>query len=146
MKKIALLSIGLFALVACNNQKTTSSENSNEQVKTDSIKEPLLGGEKDKHGCIASTGETWSELKQECLQIFNVGERLNPIGVEAPDAVISAFVLFNDDKSKAELFLRDEETNPILDKSEDGNYQNEMYKYNVAESAIYKNGKKTYSK
>lgn len=32
--------------------------------------EPLVGGDKDEHGCIGSAGYTWCEAKQKCLRIW----------------------------------------------------------------------------
>lgn len=32
--------------------------------------EPLLGGDKDIHGCIGSAGYQWCEVKQKCLRIW----------------------------------------------------------------------------
>jgi hypothetical protein len=103
MRKVVLLSIGIFALTACNNQKNNSWENKEEQTVTE---QSTVGGDKDEHGCLTAAGETWSQLKQSCIQIFNVGQRLNPIETKDGEAVISAFVLFNDDKSEAELFFQ----------------------------------------
>lgn len=31
---------------------------------------PILGGDKDEHGCIGSAGYTWCEIKQKCLRIW----------------------------------------------------------------------------
>lgn len=142
MKRIAFLSLGLFALTACNNNpKNTSSENVDEQT---TIEQPI-GGEKDDHGCIGGAGESWSELKQSCVQIFNVGQRLNPIESKEGEAVMSAFILFNDDKSKVEVFLPDnEKTTAVLDKSEENVYQNDVYKFDAKETALYVNGEKKY--
>jgi hypothetical protein len=32
------------------------------------VKEPIIGGDKDAHGCIGSAGYLWSETKQKCLR------------------------------------------------------------------------------
>lgn len=32
--------------------------------------EPLVGGDKDEHGCIGSAGYTWCEIKQKCLRVW----------------------------------------------------------------------------
>ncbi|MDO4228790.1 MAG: hypothetical protein Q4C98_03180 [Capnocytophaga sp.] len=132
MKKIAFLA-SVFMIVACNN---STQQNKNQEVTEE--KEVLLGGEKDKHGCIAAAGETWSELRQTCLQIFNEGKRLNPTEVKENEAVISAFVLFNEDKSKAELFLpSDAERNIILSKTGEHIYEAEKYKYDSQSAVLY---------
>jgi hypothetical protein len=33
-------------------------------------REPLLGGDKDEHGCIGSAGYSWCEEKQKCLRVW----------------------------------------------------------------------------
>lgn len=128
MKKIAILVLSVLAMVSCSNTKNSMK---------------AIGGDKDKHGCIGAAGQSWSELKGECIQIFNVGQRLNPVQTKEGQSVISAFVLFNTDKSKLELFL-DGDDNVILNKSEKNIYQNGKYRFNSTESTLYINGKKAY--
>ena len=140
MEKVILLSLGLLAMTACNNPKN-SSENTEAQTTTENA---AIGGEKDEHGCLVAAGETWSELKQSCVQIFDVGQRLNPVEVADGEAVISAFVLLSDDQSKAELFLPEDEGTIILDNSGDKTYQKDTLKFDAAESALYINGEITY--
>ena len=141
MRKVVLLSIGIFALTACNNQKSNSSEKTEEQSVTE---QSTVGGDKDEHGCLTAAGETWSQLKQSCIQIFNVGQRLNPIETKDGEAVISAFVLFNDDKSEAELFLPNTQSNTILKITDNQNYESGEYKFDVNESTLYINNEKKY--
>jgi len=31
---------------------------------------PLVGGDRDEHGCIGSAGYTWCEEKQKCLRVW----------------------------------------------------------------------------
>lgn len=35
--------------------------------------EKLIGGEKDKHGCLSAAGYTWCESKQRCLRVWEEG-------------------------------------------------------------------------
>ena len=141
MRKVVLLSIGIFALTACNNQKNNSWENKEEQTVTE---QSTVGGDKDEHGCLTAAGETWSQLKQSCIQIFNVGQRLNPIETKDGEAVISAFVLFNDDKSEAELFLPNTQSNTILKTTDKKSYENGEYKFDTNDSTLYINNEKKY--
>lgn len=32
--------------------------------------EPILGGDRDEHGCIGSAGYTWCEAKEKCLRVW----------------------------------------------------------------------------
>lgn len=131
MRKLALLTFGIFMLSACN----TNSNKSEEQLKDQPT---MVGAEKDENGCLVSSGQTWSKLKQECIQVFNVGFRLNPVENEEGKAIISAFVLPNDDNSKIELFLPDDtENSVILEKVDDYIYQNDRYKYDSNKSVLY---------
>ena len=67
---------------------------------------PMIGGQRDAHGCLAPAGYTWSELRHTCLRLFEDGIRLDPVRPRG-SAVISAFVLFEHggDSSHAELFV-----------------------------------------
>ena len=143
MKRTVFILMSVFALTSCNNSKSDTSKGDNEQAKTEEA--TAVGGEKDEHGCITSAGETWSQLKQSCIQIFNVGQRLNPIETKEGEAVISAFVLFNDDKSEVELFLPNTKSNTILKTTNKETYVNGEYKFDTKDSSLYVNGTKSYS-
>lgn len=141
MKKIVFLTMVALIAISCNtsSKKTETTEAAVEQE--------AIGGAKDEHGCLASAGETWSELKQTCLQIFNVGIRLNPIEVKENEAVISAFVLFSEDNNKAELFLPSEnQPNVILEKTQENIYVNDAYTYNSQTGTLSIDGKEVYKK
>ena len=95
MKKVFITVISMLALAACNNnaqQQDTAAADSTAQAQ----EAPAIGGDRDEHGCIPSAGQSWSQLRQECVQVFEVGTRLNPVEKKEGEAVISAFVLFND--------------------------------------------------
>ncbi len=143
MRKSIFILISVFALSACNNANNDTSKGDNEQTKTGET--VTVGGEKDEHGCLTAAGETWSQIKQSCIRIFDVGQRLNPIQIMEGEAVISAFVLFNDDKSEVELFLPSNKNNALLKTSNKEIYENGMYKFDTKDSSLYINGTKTYS-
>lgn len=143
MRKTVFILMSVFVLAACNSTKNNSSKTDTEQPNTE--KTTKVGGEKDEHGCLTSAGETWSQLKQSCIQIFNVGQRLNPIETKDGEAVISAFVLFSDDKSEVELFLPNTKSNTILKTADKETYENGEYKYSTKDSSLYVNGTKAYS-
>ncbi|WP_312191398.1 hypothetical protein [Sphingobacterium sp.] len=136
MGKLAYLVMGLVTFTACSNgSKSSVSEKTTDQPKAEISS---IGGEKDDHGCIAAAGQTWSEIKQGCIQVFNVGFRLNPTKQREGEAVISAFVVPNDDNSKLELFLpNDSKKTIILNKVENDIYQKDSYKYDAIKSELY---------
>lgn len=60
------------------------------------------------------------------------------------EVIISAFVLFNDDKSKLELFLPNEKETILLDRDKEEIYQNDSLKFNAKDSILYINNDKKY--
>jgi len=139
MKKLILTTVCIAGLTACNKPSPTTGNTVTNENKT-------VGTDKDDHGCMASAGQTWSELKHNCIQVFNEGFRLNPVKPEKGIAVISAFVLMSDDKIKAELFLPDapDHQSIILTKTNEDVYQNGQYKYDAYKSVLYFNGVEKY--
>lgn len=136
MNKVIILFLSIVALVACNTtQKTNTKTQDNVGV----------GGEKDEHGCVVAAGQTWSKLNKNCIRLFEAGVRLNPVKVKEGSAVISAFIIYNDDKSKIELFLPDTaKASIILNKDTADLYQNDTYKFDVKQQVLYINGEKRY--
>lgn len=136
MKTTFIFAISAIFLLSCSTSKVNQNTNKNKMI---------VGGDRDSHGCIPSAGETWCELNQKCIQVFNVGVRLNPIDANNNSAIISAFAVFNDDKSKVEIFLPGKDKSTIiLDKTEGSIYQNKIYKFDADGSTLYINGKKEY--
>lgn len=63
----------------------------------------IVGGDKDKHGCIASAGYTYSIIKKKCIRIFEEKIQLkevNPTGTSTSNAA----VVFDKNKKRAEIF------------------------------------------
>lgn len=122
--KILFLSWGLFAFTLCYSQ-----HQNNKEIQS-------IGGERDKHGCLPAAGQTWSKLKKKCIQVFNEGQRLNPVETKEGEAVFSAFILFNNDQTKAELFLPNNKQF-ILNPSNNGLYKFNRYTYNINNKTLY---------
>lgn len=147
MKKLSIVAVMAMTMVACNNtnsMQTTQTETT--EVAPSATEEmPPVGGDRDAHGCIGSAGQSWSELLQECVQVFEVGTRLNPVEVKDNDAVISAFIVAKEgDNSQIELFITAEETNPLLKQQKDGTYKNSKYAYNPKTQELSIDGKVAY--
>lgn len=102
-------------------------------------KEPLLGGDRDKHGCIPSAGYSWSEVRKDCIRIFEDGTRLN--NILDKNATVSAFVVFSPDQSVAELFLPDMKKHPQLQKNGEG-WKNKKFEVKRVQGklSLYKKG------
>ncbi|WP_395045262.1 hypothetical protein [Flavobacterium sp.] len=112
MKKYLLL-FSLMTLVSCK----WFNQDDEKPVIDDVAKEVVLGGDKDKNGCLASAGYTWSKLNEECIRVFS-GLQLSPIeNLEVDDATLCAYVLFDEKATKAELFLPNINESLILNRS-----------------------------
>lgn len=139
MKKLIVTTVCLAGMAACSKPSKTTDEKTGTAPKA-------VGADKDSHGCKASAGQTWSELKQNCIQVFNEGFRLNPVDPPKDAAVISAFIILSTDQSKLELFLPDAaaQQSVILDKTGKDLYENGRYKYDSNKSILYMNGAEQY--
>lgn len=72
---------------------------------------PVLGGDKDAHGCIGSAGYTYSQIKKDCVRTFEQKIRLKEVASKGD--YISA-VIFSKDMKKAEVFVKDAEGGSIV--------------------------------
>lgn len=109
IKIITLLLATSLLYTACNNKPAGKKENEKEDtakasVIADTLKTPMPGSDRDEHGCIGSAGYTWSIIKKDCIRIFEIGIRLNPAAAVA-DKTTAAFIVFDNDKLKAELYI-----------------------------------------
>lgn len=79
----------------------------------------MPGSDTDKYGCIGSAGYTYSQIKKECIQIFNEDIKLSSTGEESYST--QSCVIFNENKKKAEVFLSNEVNSFVLKrKQKDG--------------------------
>lgn len=118
MKKIIILTLFLTLFFSCNYFKKTEEK----PVEVDVAKEVVLGGDKDDDGCLASAGYTWSKLKKECVRVFT-GLQLLPYGNTAKEedvAVLAAYILFDEKKDTAEIFLPNQDESIILKRESEG--------------------------
>ena len=79
--------------------------------------QPMVGNDRDEHGCIGSAGYTWSNLKNRCIQLFSEGIKLIPAGPNASNdlttLILNSFLVFSNDQMHAELYLPNQKS-PIL--------------------------------
>jgi hypothetical protein len=117
MKKVFTLLVLVVVLSSCNFFK---SANDND-TKKDTIKDLVVGADKDENGCLASAGYTWSKLNKECVRAFS-GIQLTPINKpDEDDATLCAYLLFDEKADNVELFLPNEEKSIILHRESEGN-------------------------
>ncbi|WP_230036230.1 hypothetical protein [Chryseobacterium sp. Bi04] len=74
-------------------------------------KTPVLGGDRDAHGCIGSAGYTYSQIKKDCIRTFEEKIKLKEV---SSDGGYIAAVIFSKDKKKAEVFVKDVEAGSII--------------------------------
>lgn len=73
--------------------------------------EPMIGGQQDAHGCLPSAGQSYSYLKQQCVQVFNVAD----IKLADPDNdTLAVYGILSDDKQQVEVFASGLPENTIL--------------------------------
>lgn len=78
----------------------------------------MVGGQTGKQGCLVSVGQSYSWLKQQCIQVFNEAD----IKLDDPhNPNLAVYVVLSDDKSQAEMFWASYES-PILMDSVKGGY------------------------
>ena len=71
----------------------------------------------DAHGRRASAGETFSQLRQRCVRVFDVAD----IRLPDPDnAALAAYALLSDDRQTAELFWAKLPQSVLLDVAKGG--------------------------
>lgn len=75
----------------------------------------VVGGDRDNHGCVGSAGYTYSQIKNDCIRVFEQKIKLKEVK-PSKDYETSAAVILSNDKKKAEIFLADEKESVILKK------------------------------
>jgi hypothetical protein len=98
------------------------------------------GADKDAHGCIASAGYTYSQLKKECIRTFEQKIQLKEFVTKGN---YTAAVFFNNDQSKAEIFLKEEKTSIILNRTAKGIWKNTTYSLTQNKGYVLRNNQKT---
>ena len=93
--------------VACGSKRGKTVEVA-EQADTVHV----VGGDKDKHGCIASAGYTWSEVLKDCIRLWEKGVRV----ADVADKEKAAYIVFSPDSLQVELFFSDDRPSEILDR------------------------------
>ena len=73
----------------------------------------LIGGNKDEHGCLTAAGYTWSELRRDCIRIFEDGVRVDDPSLQPS---LASYAVFAADSSRVEVFRPSPFRNEILDR------------------------------
>ena len=65
---------------------------------------PMVGADRDSHGCISSAGYTYSVVRNTCIRVWEVGTALAPV-VQLEEPVLVAYVVQGEEGRRAEVFL-----------------------------------------
>ena len=101
----------LIMAVGCGSQNSQTTEQTKAEVKEEP-KANLVGSDRDDHGCIGSAGYQWSELLKDCIRPFEKGVKL--ASATTGNSGSAAYLVFNADSTKIEVFMKEMETRPIL--------------------------------
>lgn len=99
-KNIWIIVIGLVIFSACKSSQTPQS----------------IGGDKDRHGCLTAAGYTWSELRRDCIRVFEDGVRIND---PALPSSVTSYAVFAADSSRVEVFRPSPFRNEMLKRQGD---------------------------
>lgn len=118
MKRIATILIFSIIIYSC---KLTDENDIEEKVANNTTtKDSTIVNDKDENGCLSSAGYVWSKVNNECVKGYS-GIQLNPMNEATnEDETASAYVLFNEDASQAEVFLPKDTSSIVLTRSAEG--------------------------
>ncbi|PIF46415.1 hypothetical protein CLU96_3446 [Chryseobacterium sp. 52] len=76
-------------------------------------KSPVVGGDRDVHGCIGSAGYTYSQLRNDCIKVSKQKIKLNEVSSDKSYTTMTA-IIFSKDMKKAEIFIPHENAKSII--------------------------------
>lgn len=69
--------------------------------KVPAVQGSMIGGGTDEHGCLVAAGQSFSKIKNGCVQVFDVAD----VRLDDPDnATLAIYGIFSADKSRVEIF------------------------------------------
>lgn len=87
--------------------------------KVPAVQGSMVGGGTDEHGCLVAAGQSFSKIKNGCVQVFDVAD----VRLHDPDnATLAIYGIFSADKSKVEIFWASLPQSEILSKVKGGYY------------------------
>ena len=122
----------IVCLFACASKQPNPEKTSLVKTDTPEVHKPqMTGNDRDEHNCIPSAGYQWSEVKKECIRLFEKGIRLEPQAAHL-NKTVSAFAVFKSDtdEAQAEIFMPNEKKSILLaqdKKNSTGLWKNDVY-------------------
>ena len=90
-------------LIGCNLPELLNKNEQPKSIEKKADNPPMIGGDKDEHGCFISAGYSWSPTRKQCLRVWEAGIRLSDLS--ALDSPISIILIENGDNNPLELYL-----------------------------------------
>ena len=121
IKKTLLIFSLIMTITSCSWFDFNKEEENKPQDST------FVGADKDEHGCLGSAGYTWSKICNECVRVFT-GIQLNPVQVNNnEDATLCAYIIFNEKRTQAEIFLPEVENSVVLNEVSKNSWKSSKY-------------------
>ena len=99
--------------------------------KVPAVQGPMIGGGTDEHGCLVAAGQSFSKIKNGCVQVFDVAD----VRLHDPDnATLAIYGIFSADKSRVEIFWASLPQSEILSKVKGGCYVSKDGKISLLKS------------
>ena len=99
--------------------------------KVPAVQGPMVGGGTDEHGCLVAAGQSFSKIKNGCVQVFDVAD----VRLGDPDnATLAIYGIFSADKSRVEIFWSSLPQSEILSKVKGGCYVSKNGKISLLKS------------
>lgn len=99
--------------------------------KVPAVQGPMVGGGTDEHGCLVAAGQSFSKIKNGCVQVFDVAD----VRLHDPDnATLAIYGIFSADKSRVEIFWSSLPQSEILSKVKGGCYVSKDGKISLLKS------------
>lgn len=96
----------------------------------------MVGGDRDKHGCIGSAGYTYSVIKNDCIRVFEQKTQLKEVNAKG-SATFNAAVIFSADNKQAEIFVPRSKSSIVLTRTR-GTKRSSVWK--KGKYALYQKG------
>ena len=136
MKQAGILLLFCLIFIGCKNSEKKEQE---KPFKNELIEKS------DSETCLFVDGKSYSNLKQKCIELESLTLKLNPLKDGMITSGHKAFVLFDDSKSNAELFLPNSNEGVAMVKTNTGNWENREYKLIAWKGyVLQKNGQAIY--
>lgn len=99
--------------------------------KVPAVQGPMIGSGTDEHGCLVAAGQSFSKIKNGCVQVFDIAD----VRLADPDnATLAIYGIFSADKSRVEIFWASLPQSEILSKVKGGYYVSKDGKISLLKS------------